>query len=100
MYKGIKINSTGDVSRDIEIKGSYNYSGSGLGSFNNFSQWPSIQARIPMPAGREDLRDKLANKIVELVNSFIEENDLLNDQTVRTRENTREEVWAEYGLEE
>lgn len=76
-----------------------NYSGSGLGSFGNFNCWPNVKADIPIPAGRKDIARKLAKEIRSLVEKFIRDNNLQEDKTRRTKENTRKEVWAEYGLE-
>ena len=94
------INSTGDNDRDVVIECNYNYSGSGVGSFNNFEKWPHIGVSIALPAGREDIRDSLAIDLRDLIKEFISEHDLQKDQTIRTKENTRKEVWKEFGFSE
>lgn len=82
----------------VEIELGKNYSGSGLGSFGNFREWPTLNLKMSFPPGRPEIMAAFASELQVLIDTFVEKNDLMTFQGIRTKENTRKEVWKEHGL--
>lgn len=96
----LPINNTGEDVCDngINIRVHKNYNGSGSGCFNNFTEWPCVTLKCALPAGRDDISEELVRRLKVFILDFSQEFNLTHNQTKRTRENTREEVWEEHGL--
>ena len=58
------------------IEACWDYNGSDKGAFGRAETWPVVDAHVPLPAGRLDLRRTLAERLRQTIDQFIEEHDL------------------------
>ena len=60
-----------EAENGAEVEERTHYNGSGSQTFGGAESWPSVLARVDLPAGREDLRAELSAALRETIEAFI-----------------------------
>jgi hypothetical protein len=77
LFAGIA--SSDECHGGVEVREHMHYNGSGPRAFGGAERWPVVTADVSLPAGRLDLRKKLAEELRAHIDAFLTKHGLDGD---------------------